>query len=292
MNAKFKNLISTVFPLIGIVIITVLINKDILEFFNTSILYMCVVSIFAIQWICFIPSYIYQTENYFDLTGSITYVGISITIIILNNNLDFRTLLIGLLVIIWALRLGFFLFYRIQKKGFDSRFKEITPDFFRLLMTWTLQGVWIFLTFSAGLVAMSSTQKTPIDIYLIAGLLIWIIGFSIEIIADRQKQIFRSNPDNKNTFITSGLWSWSRHPNYFGEIILWIGIFTISIRVLSGWHYLTFISPIFVFVLLTYISGIPLLEKAADAHWGTSSSYKIYRQNTSILIPFPPKKSN
>ena len=115
MNAKFKNLISTVFPLIGIVIITVLINKDILEFFNTSILYMCVVSIFAIQWICFIPSYIYQTENYFDLTGSITYVGISITIIILNNNLDFRTLLIGLLVIIWALRLGFFLFYRIQK---------------------------------------------------------------------------------------------------------------------------------------------------------------------------------
>lgn len=114
------------------------------------------------------------------------------------------------------------------------------------------------------------------------------IGFAIEVISDRQKSRFRE--ENKEGFITSGLWSWSRHPNYFGEIVLWLGIAIIALPTLSGWQWATMISPIFVIVLLTKISGVRMLEVSGKKRWGTDEGYQAYLASTSVLIPLPPKK--
>ena len=147
----------------------------------------------------------------------------------------------------------------------------------------------VFLSLASGLAAMTSQNKIEADTFLLVGTLIWILGFSIEVIADNQKSKFRSNPDNKDKFITTGIWSWSRHPNYFGEILLWIGITVIAFPVLQGWQFITLISPIFIIILLTQISGVRLLELRGKKKWGDNEEYKNYIRNTSVLIPLPPK---
>jgi steroid 5-alpha reductase family enzyme len=136
---------------------------------------------------------------------------------------------------------------------------------------------------------MTSQDKIEADIFLVIGTLIWILGFSLEVIADNQKSKFRSNPENKDKFISIGIWSWSRHPNYFGEILLWIGITIIALPVLKGWQFVTLISPLFIIILLTQISGVRLLELRGKKKWGNDEEYKSYIKNTSVLIPLPPK---
>ncbi len=123
------------------------------------------------------------------------------------------------------------------------------------------------------------------DIFAIVGALVWVIGFAIEVTADAQKSRFNADPSNKGKFIRTGLWSRSRHPNYFGEIVLWIGIAIIAIPVLQGWQWVAMISPLFVTLLLTRVSGIPLLEKKADVKWGGQAEYEEYKKNTPVLIP-------
>ena len=150
--------------------------------------------------------------------------------------------------------------------------------------------MWVSFTLAAALAAITAREKAPLDGYAVVGLVIWLIGISIEALADGQKSAFRSDPANKNRFIKTGLWSWSRHPNYFGEILLWFGVAIVAFPVLSGWQLLSLISPFFVFLLLTRVSGIPLLEKRADEKWGGQADYEAYKKRTSVLVPFPPKK--
>ena len=120
----------------------------------------------------------------------------------------------------------------------------------------------------------------------IIGIIIFTIGFTIEIIADSQKTKFRAMDDNKDKFISIGLWKYSRHPNYLGEIILWLGISLISFSSLEGLQYITLISPIFTYLLLVNVSGINLLEKSGEKKWGHLDSYKSYKENTPRLIGF------
>ena len=154
-----------------------------------------------------------------------------------------------------------------------------------LLMVWSLQGAWVTITFSAGLAAMTSDFYEPLGLFAAIGVLLWGIGFSIEVIADRQKTKFRNDPNNQRKFIQSGLWAYSRHPNYFGEIILWTGIAVAAIPVLHDWWYLTLISPVWVVLLLTKISGIRLLEQRAEKLWVDDLYYQQYKEKTPILIP-------
>ncbi len=244
---------------------------------------------FLIQWIVFVPAYLNKTEKYFDLTGSITYISVMLLAVILSPERDIRTWLLLGLVAIWALRLGTFLFQRIKKAGEDRRFREIKESFPRFLQTWTIQGLWVTFSLAAALVVVTSTKRVGVDFYLVLGLLVWLIGFGIEAFADSQKNQFRQDPKNEGKFIQTGLWAWSRHPNYFGEIVLWVGILIISLPVLVGWQWIALISPIFITILLTRISGVPLLEKRADEKWGGQEDYENYKQNTSVLIPLPPK---
>ncbi|MFK8050358.1 MAG: DUF1295 domain-containing protein [Halioglobus sp.] len=251
------------------------------------VFFACGIIAFVIQWLMFIPAYLYQTEKYYDLTGSLTYISLTLIALDFAPVLDGGRLLIAAMVIIWAVRLGSFLFARIRADGHDVRFAKIKPSFLRFLMTWTLQGLWVFLTFSAGLAAITSLEPHPIGPVVIVGALLWLIGFSIEVIADKQKGAFRSVAANRDTFISHGLWKYSRHPNYFGEILLWLGIAVAAFPVLSGWQSVTLISPVFVYLLLTQVSGVKMLEARALRRWGHDEAYQAYLKKTPSLMLNP-----
>jgi steroid 5-alpha reductase family enzyme len=240
---------------------------------------------YLVQWLVFIPSYLRQTERFFDLTGSITYVSITSIAALLSPSLDARSILLWALVVIWAIRLGTFLFRRIKQAGKDDRFDEIKPSFIRFLNVWTIQGLWITFTAAAAWVAITTSNRKDLDVFAVIGFLVWVCGFAIEVIADSQKSRFSAKPENKGKFIQTGLWSRSRHPNYFGEIMLWVGVAIIALPVLQGWQWVALISPVFVTLLITRVSGVPLLERKADKKWGGQKEYEAYKQTTPVLIP-------
>jgi steroid 5-alpha reductase family enzyme len=249
---------------------------------------LCVGLAFLIQWIAFVPAWITKTEGFYDLTGSLTYISVTSLAVLVSPALDGRSLLLLVLVVVWAGRLGTFLVRRIRRAGRDARFDEIKTSFPRFFMTWTLQGLWVSVTLAAALAAITATTNTSLDVIAVVGLVVWVVGFAFEALADAQKNRFRADPANEGRFITGGLWAWSRHPNYFGEIVLWIGVAVIALPALSGWQYVTLVSPVFVFLLITRVSGVPLLERKADRRWGGQPAYEAYKAHTPILVPRPP----
>lgn len=254
---------------------------------SVPVMLLCIVFAFSVQWLVFLHAWKNRTERYFDLTGSLTYLGVLGLALLLGNS-DPRSLLIAALVAIWAIRLGSFLFRRVNQAGHDRRFNQIKQSFPTFLMTWTLQGLWVSLTLACALAAMTTVNAEPLGILALIGTLLWLIGFGIEVVADEQKSAFRADAANRDHFISTGLWAWSRHPNYFGEIVLWVGITLIALPVLSGWQHLTLISPLFVYLLLTRISGVRMLEHRADRVWGKEENYQAYKARTPVLFPRPP----
>ena len=249
---------------------------------------LCGVLALAINWLAFIPAALKQTERYYDLVGGITYISITLFAVALSGELDLRAMLVAAMVMFWSLRLATFLFRRISRDGKDSRFDTIKNRPLRFFMAWTIQGLWVLLTAAAALAVITGGVREPLGAIGIAGIAIWSIGILIEIVSDRQKSNFRSNPDNRGKFINTGLWAWSRHPNYFGEIVLWTGMAIVAVPVLHGWQWVTLISPVFVTFLLTKVSGIPLLEEKADQRWGGQDDYEAYKRRTPVLVPKPP----
>ena len=249
---------------------------------------LCGVLAFAINWLVFIPSSLTQTERYYDLVGGLTYITVIVVAALLSGQLDLRAALVAAMVMIWSLRLATFLFLRISNAGSDSRFDDIKNRPLRFFMAWTLQGLWVLLTAAAALAVITGGAREPLGATGIAGIVVWSMGILIEILADRQKSKFKDDPSNKGKFINVGLWAWSRHPNYFGEIVLWVGVAIVAVPVLQGWQWVTLISPVFVTLLLTRVSGIPLLEEKADQRWGGQDNYEEYKRRTQVLIPKPP----
>ena len=287
-----KPLSSIFFTAISILLgllFTYALSANTVEFANVPILYFVTFYIFILQWIVFLPSYLNQTEHYFDLTGSMTYITSILLVIFFAQEIDFRDVLICSLIIIWASRLGLFLSKRVSNAGEDTRFVHIKPNFYQFLMTWPIQGLWVLMTAGMAFAALSSKNKLGLDAFAVIGALLWLIGFIIEVISDKQKTNFKSNPLNQGKFIQEGLWSFSRHPNYFGEIVLWIGIAVIAFPVIESWQYFALLSPIFVIFILTKVSGFNLLERQGMKRWGDNEEYKNYIKNTSVLIPLPPK---
>ena len=243
------------------------------------------VGVFAVQWIGLIHARLFETEHYFDLVGSLTYV--TVTVFAVQQAIDFglRQQLIAAAVMIWALRLGPFLFMRIKKAGEDQRFRKIKLSTPRFLLTWTLQGTWVFITAGAALAAIMTPNTDALGGVFYAGVILWIIGFLVEVIADNQKSRFKADPANEGRFINTGIWSRAQHPNYFGEIVLWTGVAVMAWPSLSGSALIFLVSPLFVALLLTRISGIPLLRKTAGARWGDDPEYQAYLKETPVLIP-------
>ena len=249
---------------------------------------LCGLLAFAINWLAFVPAALTQSEHYYDLTGGITYITTTIVAVLLSSKLDLRATLVAGMVLVWALRLSSFLFLRISKSGGDDRFDEIKKQPPRFFMAWTLQGLWVLLTAAAAFAVITGGIREPLGPVGIAGIVIWAAGMLVEIVSDRQKSAFKANPENQGKFISTGLWAWSRHPNYFGEIVLWTGMAIVAVPVLQGWQWATLISPIFVALLLIKVSGIPMLEAKADGRWGGQEDYEEYKRKTPVLVLRPP----
>lgn len=244
-----------------------------------------VAAAFVIQWLVFVPSYKAQTEKFYDLTGALTYIAITVFVVLASPGVDARGLLLAAMVVLWAVRLGSYLFRRVMKHGKDERFDELKTDFARFLNTWTLQGLWVVLTAALAWVAITSDKKVGLDGFFWVGLLVWALGIALETVADVQKTRFKADPANEDRFINTGLWSRSRHPNYFGEITLWVGIAIIALPVLQGWQWVALVSPVFVALLLVRGSGVPPLEEKADRKWGGQPDYEAYKKDTPVLVP-------
>ena len=245
---------------------------------------------YAVNWLVFVPSNIAKTEVYYDLTGSVTYISVTALALLLSDGLDARAWIAAALVAVWAGRLGSFLFRRVRRDGRDGRFDEIKTNPLRFFMAWSIQALWVLFTAACALAIITASDREELGWVGSLGIAVWVIGFAIEVTADQQKSAFKRDPANEGRFITSGLWSWSRHPNYFGEITLWVGMAVLALPVLSGWRWVMLVSPVFVIVLLTRISGIPLLEARGRKRWGDDPDYQAYVERTSVLVPLPPKR--
>jgi len=281
-----KNLLLSLIIIVFAFVLTTFVDQNSVSYGSLSLFLLCTIIIFILQWIVFIPSYLLSTEHFFDLTGSITFITVSILAFLMNDFKNLRQWIVLILILIWALRLGSFLFLRIRKAGEDSRFTTIKKDFSVFFLTWNLQGLWVLFTLFGALTILTSNNNSNFGILDIIGVLIWIIGFVIEVVSDRQKSEFKNNKSNAGQFIQSGLWKYSRHPNYFGEILIWTGMAVIGITIYSGLGWLGLISPFFVFVILNYISGVRLLEKQANERWGSNNAYQSYKQKTPVLFPY------
>ena len=261
---------------------------------GVPVMWWCAALAFATQWLAFGPAWLRRTERYYDLMGTVGYLLVLWAALGLTGSYDARSLLLVSMVSVWTLRLGLFLFRRIHAEGGDGRFDEIKRDARRFLVAWTLQGLWVFLTASAALAAITTVSRDASAVPLAArdglGTALWVAGMTVEIVADSQKRRFRRDPSNRGRFITSGLWSWSRHPNYFAEIVLWAGVAVVASAALEDRQWFALISPLFVVVLLTRVGGIPLLERRADERWGGEGEYEAYKARTSILVPRPPRR--
>ncbi|SDH13763.1 DUF1295 domain-containing protein [Microbacterium sp. 77mftsu3.1] len=248
---------------------------------------LAVAAAFAVQVLVYIPSAIARTERFFDATGSATFILVTLGVTLLSPSPDARSLALAAMVIIWAARLGSFLFIRIHRSGSDDRFDDIKVHPLSFLRVWIMQGLWVSITAAAAWIAMATepADRVSFDVFAGIGIVIWIVGMLIEVVADLQKNAFKADPANKGRFIRTGLWSRSRHPNYFGEILAWVGVATVAAPVFEGWQWIGLLSPVFVILLLTRVSGIPLLEKKADKRWGGDADYEAYKTATPVLVP-------
>lgn len=256
--------------------------------------FACALIAFGVNWLAFIPAAAFQSDRFYDTTGALTYLSViaaaSAAAMAGRGSLGPVALAVAGMVAVWTIRLGSFLFTRIHASGgTDVRFEKIKVNPPRFLVAWTLQACWVIFTASAALVIITAPEPRPLDALFWAGAALWVIGFAFEVIADEQKRRFKADPANHGKFITSGLWAWSQHPNYFGEITLWTGILVIAIPQLSGWNWLVVFSPLFVTLLLTKVSGINLLDAIAKRRWGDDPAWQAYVARTPVLLPRPPR---
>ena len=252
----------------------------------------CAILAFGLNWLVYVPSAVARTEHYYDLTGGLTYLSVTGLAVVLSQPLDLRSTLVVSMVSIWAIRLAGFLFVRVKRAGKDIRFDSVKTKPTTFLVWWTLQALWVLTTMAAALAIVTGGERVPMSWLGWIGFGVWLFGFSVEVVADAQKSFFKNDTSNQGQFIQTGLWAWSRHPNYFGEIVLWTGVALMAVPVLVGWQYATLISPMFVSFLLMKMSGVPLLERKADERWGGQEDYEAYKAATPVLIPRPPRTGN
>eukprot|EP01061_Rhynchopus_euleeides_P009118 TRINITY_DN18267_c0_g1_i1.p2 TRINITY_DN18267_c0_g1~~TRINITY_DN18267_c0_g1_i1.p2 ORF type:complete len:308 (+),score=128.20 TRINITY_DN18267_c0_g1_i1:68-991(+) len=247
---------------------------------------------FVIQWVAFIPAFLLQTEKFYDIVGSITYITmVTLSLLVAHfrgDGISPVAWMLASMVYVWAMRLGFFLVTRVIADGKDVRFDEIKTKFAPFFVAWSLQGLWVFLTVMAAAAGIAATERKGWSWSHYVGICIWAVGFAAEIIADHQKRVWRADESNRGKYIDVGLWSLSRHPNYAGEITLWVGVLVIAATWFTrGGQWVCVISPIFVFLLINFVSGVPLLEKKADEKWGGQPEYEKYKHRVPVLFPYP-----
>ena len=285
MSRQIKNIIAITFFLICIGLINVAGQNIEIEIRGMNAFTFILIIAVLLQVIFFIPSFLLKTEKYYDLVGSLTYIT---TISLAYFSVENKTMIDSIIyfyVMVWASRLGIYLFRRVRNDGKDIRFEKAKRHFFWFLQYWMGQALWVSLTACAAIIAILSPEDNSLPLFAMIGMALWLSGFAIESISDYQKRVFRKENNPSKSFIHTGLWARSRHPNYFGEITLWTGIAVIALNTLNGIEYVTLISPVFVYILLTRMSGVNLLERIADERYGHLEEYQRYKRNTPVLVP-------
>ena len=285
MTKQTQNIINVSLTLLSIYLYSFTANNIETEILGFNSFKFLISMAVLIQFAIFLPSFLFQTEKFYDLTGSLTFISVtSIAYFSLDDPTTIDTILY-LYVIVWAGRLGIFLFRRINKDGKDERFDKAKKKFFWFLQYWMGQAAWVVFSAGASILAILSPVEAELEVLAFIGIFLWWSGFLIEVISDYQKRKFRETSDPKTEFISTGLWARSRHPNYFGEITLWVGMAVISLSSLSGIEYVTaVVSPLFVYLLLRKAEGVPMLERIADERYGDLSNYQEYKANTPVLM--------
>ena len=285
MNRQIKNIIAITAFLICIVLINIAGQNIEIEIRGMNAFTFILIIAVLLQVFFFLPSFLLKTEKYYDLVGSLTYIT---TISLAYFSVENKTMIDSIIyfyIMVWASRLGIYLFRRVRNDGKDVRFEKAKRHFFWFLQYWMGQALWVSLTACAAIIAILSAEEDTLPVLAIVGMVLWISGFTIESISDYQKRVFRKENNPSESFIHTGFWARSRHPNYFGEITLWTGIAVIALNTLNGIEYVTLISPVFVYILLTRMSGVNLLERIADERYGHLEEYQRYKRNTPVLVP-------
>lgn len=239
----------------------------------------------VLQFIFFILTNKQKTDKFTDLTYGLSFIIIALAIMIFNR-ITYGKIILFAMIFAWGLRLILFLTTRIKKTGKDSRFDKIRNKPLKFLSFWVMQGFSVWIIMIPAIFYLSS-DRLGFNILTILGFLIWIAGWVIEKNADQQK----TENKKKDSWVSIGLWKYSRHPNYFGEILCWTGIYVFTLSTITGIKAIIgILSPLFIIILLLFVTGIPKLEIYYNRKYRDNKEYQKYKRTTSILIPWWNKK--
>ncbi len=247
------------------------------------------IALFVYMNLWFIVSLIKKRNDIADIAWGPGFALLAWTSLFISGNFGARGLLVSLLVSAWALRLAWHIYARNKGKEEDYRYvawRRAWGKFFYLrsyFQVYIVQGVLLFVI-ALPLLFINRSAGGPISPLDMLGCLVWMVGFAFEAVGDRQLSSFMKNPKNKGKLMRYGLWKYTRHPNYFGEVTQWWGVWVISISAADAW--ITIAGPLTITFLILKVSGIPMLEEKMEKH----PEFEEYRRSTSMFFPWPPKR--
>ncbi len=242
----------------------------------------------AVNGVFFAVAAARRTDVVTDLSYSLTFAVLAVVLLFTGADEPIQ-LVASLLVVLWAVRLGSYLFRRIMRMKVDHRFDGMRDDPLRFARFWLLQAITVAVVMLPVTYLLDRDDPPGIGAWSIAGAAVWLVGLLVEAIADAQKSAFKAKAENRDRFVASGLWRYSRHPNYFGEMLVWWGLFLYTVPVLHGAAFAVVAGPVFITLLLLFVSGIPPLERSAEEKYGNDPAHREYKRRTSILVPLPPR---
>ncbi|KAB2001566.1 hypothetical protein ERO13_D11G003200v2 [Gossypium hirsutum] len=239
------------------------------------------------QLFFFLIAAVFQFDKLTDFAGSTNFVIIALLTLVKKGSWHLRQVVLTAMIVIWSTRLALYLFFRILRWGEDKRYDRMRHNVGNLAVFFIFQGLWVW-TVTLPVTVVNASDKDPsIQAEDIIGWIMWFLGTIVEILADKDKFSFKNSPESKGKWCEIGLWKYSRHPNYFGDILLTWGYFVASLPIIEGAEWLVLIGPVFLTLLLLFVSGLTILEKSGDKKFGNVEAYRVYKKRTSPLIPLP-----
>jgi steroid 5-alpha reductase family enzyme len=256
-------------------------------FLNALAACAALVAIYMTVW--FVLALLRKDNSIADIAWGLGFVLVSAATLGRGAGPSARSFLASGLVLIWGLRLAVHILFRNRKRGEDPRYAEWRRKWGRTflwrsyLQVFLLQGFFL-LVISYPVILANASKPVPIGPLDLAGAVAWVAGFFFETVGDAQLARFKRDPGNRGKIMDKGLWRFSRHPNYFGESLMWWGIFLVALGVPYGWT--TVVSPVLITFLLVRVSGIPMLEKK----YAGNAEFQAYARRTSAFVPWFPRK--
>lgn len=266
-----------------------MVNQDVID---SNLLSLTIIVTVGMQLSFFAIAYWFRFDKVTDLAGSSNFIVLAWLTYLVRGTYFSRQTIVTILVTVWGLRLGSFLVYRVLSRGKDDRFDTFRDNFCMFLGFWVMQIIWVWVVSLPVIFLNAAIGNPDLNARDYIGWALWGLGFIIEAIADQSKHNFLKTGDTKNTWLATGIWKYSRHPNYFGEIVLWTGIFITCSSVFeeagsTKYAYFSLFSPVMTFVFLMFFSGVPPAEERYDLRFGKNPKYIEYKNMTSPLVPLP-----